>query len=155
LNKIIEDARPRIILTSASRSGAFQDIELLVLDGISSEEPKPEPLPRRAAQSLAYVLYTSGSTGRPKGVMMEDGPLDALIEWQVKRSALPVGARTLQFASLGFDVSFQEMFATWAGGGTLVLLPGDLRRDLLAVADALETSAIERFLRHRLFCKTS
>ncbi len=30
--------------------------------------------------------------------------------------------KTLQFASLGFDVSFQELFGTWCTGGTLVLV---------------------------------
>jgi len=34
------------------------------------------------------------------------------------------GDRALQFASPGFDVSLEEMFATWSAGGTLVLSPG-------------------------------
>src|SRR5262249_56989905 len=93
-----------------------------------------------------YVLYTSGSTGTPKGVAMTHGALANLVVWQTTRST-PAPARTLQFASLGFDVSFQEIFATWCSGGTLVLIPEELQRD---------AGALERFLRDgeidRLFC---
>ena len=84
---------------------------------------------------LAYVIYTSGSTGLPKGVAMPHGPLVNLLHWH--EAALPGPARTLQFAALGFDVAFQEMFSTLASGGTLVLLDESLRQDLPALADWL------------------
>ena len=42
-----------------------------------------------------------------------------LIAWH-KGTVLGAPARTLQFAPLSFDVSFQECFGTWATGGTLV-----------------------------------
>ena len=50
-----------------------------------------------------------------------------LIDWQLKDSRLGAGARTLQFTSLSFDVSFQEIFSTLCLGGTLVLIPAELR----------------------------
>ena len=41
-----------------------------------------------------------------------------------RQAGRPAGAaRTLQFAPLGFDVSFQEIFSTWGWAGTLVHLP--------------------------------
>lgn len=76
-----------------------------------------------AASMLAYVTYTSGSTGRPKGIRITHQAIANLLEWQ--RSAysdIGFGARTLQFASLGFDVSAQEIFGTLQTGGTLVLI---------------------------------
>lgn len=60
---------------------------------------------------------------------MAHTPLANLIQWQIKRSNLPYGARTLQFASLSFDVSFQEIFSTLCAGGTLVLITENERRD--------------------------
>ena len=39
------------------------------------------------------------------------------------------GAHVLQNAPLSFDVSVQEIFATFADGGTLVLIDESLRRD--------------------------
>ncbi|HEX8904103.1 MAG TPA: condensation domain-containing protein, partial [Longimicrobiaceae bacterium] len=60
---------------------------------------------------LAYVIYTSGSTGRPKGVAMPHRPLVNLLAWQRRDWRAPAAAVTLQFAPLGFDVSFQEIFS--------------------------------------------
>ncbi|MGH7342987.1 MAG: non-ribosomal peptide synthetase, partial [Candidatus Rokuibacteriota bacterium] len=88
-------------------------------------------------------MYTSGSTGSPKGVIMEHGPLGNLIAWQVAQSGA-AAARTLQFASLSFDVSFQEMFATWCAGGTLVLGADDIRLDGRRALDVLIAGRVER-----------
>jgi amino acid adenylation domain-containing protein len=81
------------------------------------------------ADHLAYIIYTSGSTGRPKGVAMRRGALSNLIHWQLGDSAMGPGDVTLQFASLSFDVSFQEIFSTWCSGGTLAIVPESLRYD--------------------------
>jgi len=102
------------------------------------------PAPLAQPHHLAYVLYTSGSTGRPKGVEMPHGPLVNLIHWQRSISAMGFGDRTLQFASLGFDVSFQEMFATWASGGTLVVAPQELRIHPAGLLAAMEDWRINR-----------
>src|SRR6185436_18403925 len=93
---------------------------------------------------LAYVIYTSGSTGRPKGVAMPHRPLVNLFSWQRRNSSASVGARTLQFAPLCFDVAFQELFATWLSGGTLVLLSEETRRDPTALAQQVAEAAVER-----------
>src|SRR5207245_4006781 len=99
------------------------------------------PTPTLEPRNLAYVLYTSGSTGKPKGVAMPHRALVNLIEWQKEQAK---AARTLQFAPLSFDVSFQETFSTWCSGGTLVLLDEATRRDPEALVQLLERSKIQR-----------
>ncbi|MCI3225753.1 non-ribosomal peptide synthetase [Streptomyces sp. NP-1717] len=127
----------------------------LLLDGLTDERPdeRPDgppaaPVVPVGADDLVYVIYTSGSTGEPKGVAMEHGPLANLVEWQRRRSATGpdtrVGARTLQFAPLGFDVAFQEIFATWAAGGTLVLVDEQVRRDPHQLLGLIASERIER-----------
>ncbi|MBV9108182.1 MAG: non-ribosomal peptide synthetase, partial [Gemmatimonadetes bacterium] len=54
------------------------------------------------------------------------------------------GMRTLQFASLSFDVSFQEIYGTWISGGTLVLIDDDTRRDPDALLAYLRRERIGR-----------
>ncbi|MBX9256320.1 amino acid adenylation domain-containing protein, partial [Desmonostoc muscorum CCALA 125] len=94
--------------------------------------------------NLGYVIYTSGSTGQPKGVAMNQSALCNLILWQVENTTIPGGVKTLQFAPVSFDVSFQEMFSTWCCGGTLVLIGEQLRREPLALLDLLQQQAVER-----------
>ncbi|HEX8275252.1 MAG TPA: amino acid adenylation domain-containing protein, partial [Longimicrobiaceae bacterium] len=94
--------------------------------------------------SLAYVIYTSGSTGRPKGVAMPQRPLLNLLAWQLRSWRGPAAARTLQFASISFDVSFQEIFSTWASGGTLLLVPEEVRTDMARLARFLDRERVER-----------
>ena len=96
------------------------------------------------ADALAYVIFTSGSTGRPKGVAMPHRALANLIDWQLARETFRPGARVLQYSSLSFDVSFQELFSTWASGGHLHLIADDERRDPRRLLDALEVQRIER-----------
>ncbi|MDE1147118.1 MAG: amino acid adenylation domain-containing protein [Azospirillaceae bacterium] len=93
---------------------------------------------------LAYVIYTSGSTGRPKGVAMAQRALFNLLQWQVAHSRLPGEARTLQFTSPNFDVSFQEIFSTWCGGGTLVMVDDDTRLEPGQLLRAIAEGAVAR-----------
>ncbi|WP_406863821.1 amino acid adenylation domain-containing protein [Streptomyces sp. HUAS MG47] len=99
---------------------------------------------RPSAHAEAYVLFTSGSTGRPKGVVMPHRPLVNLIEWQRDSSTAGVGTRTLQFAPIGFDVSFQEIFSTWCSGGELVLIGERDRRDPARVLELAHHHGVQR-----------
>ena len=127
-------------LPSSTRCLLPQKLETLSTTPLSLFVP-----PLLTPENLAYVLYTSGSTGVPKGVAMCISPLAKMISWQVEQSKnLKIGTKTLQFASLSFDVSFQEMFATWAAGGTLVLVNEKTRRDFSALLPFIIENNIER-----------
>ncbi len=117
---------------------------LLDLEGETlARERDTNPAPTAGPESLTYVIFTSGSTGLPKGVALHHGALVNLLHWQLRDSVAP-GGRTLQFSALSFDVSFQEMFSTWAAGGELVLLTEEVRRDAHALLGLLERGGIER-----------
>ncbi|MGV0104585.1 Non-ribosomal peptide synthetase [Nostoc sp. DSM 114160] len=93
--------------------------------------------------NLVYIIYTSGSTGQPKGIAMSQLALCNHILWH--RDNLKITrAKTLQFASVSFDVSFQEIFTTWCSGGTLFLITEELRRDALALLSFLQEKQIQR-----------
>ena len=139
LAAMLDDARPRCL---------YGDADPRLPPGTVRIEPPRQgqapPLRDDVAGELAYVLFTSGSTGRPKGVAMRSAAVAALIDWHRSHPRLGRAARTLQFAPLGFDVSFQEIFSTFAGGGCLVL-PGEAeRRDPYALLALLARERIER-----------
>ncbi len=145
---MLGDTRTPVLLTHTHLRDLLpvESAQVLLLDGdednrvagSSSVVPGGEP----SGDNLGYVTYTSGSTGRPKGVALSQLALCNLIDWHL--ATLLGGARTLQFASLSFDASFYEMFACWGSGGTLVVVPEDLRRDMVGLADLLVEQRIEK-----------
>ena len=106
--------------------------------------PRTPPDVTITQHDLLYVLYTSGSTGMPKGVRFPHRILANLVRWGLDGRGFETPARTLQFAPMTFDVSFQEIFTCWASGGTLVLIDEERRRDPEALLAHLTTRSIER-----------
>ena len=73
------------------------------------------------AENLAYVIYTSGSTGKPKGVTIQHRSLvnyttAVSIEYEIEKCD-----HILQFSSISFDVSAEEIYTSLTSGATLVL----------------------------------
>jgi amino acid adenylation domain-containing protein len=119
--------------------------DTVVLDRLDLRDRPDGPMQRSLVPAdLAYVVYTSGSTGKPKGVAMSQRALFNLVEWQIRQPTPLDAPRTLQFTPLTFDVSMQEMFSTWAAGGTLVLIPEETRRDPEATLRWIDEQRVER-----------
>ncbi|MCP4148695.1 MAG: amino acid adenylation domain-containing protein, partial [bacterium] len=76
---------------------------------------------------ILYVNYTSGYTGTPNGAMLSHDCLTNLIQWQSKKTTIDSTLNCLQFTSINFCVSFQEIMGTLTAGGKLYLI-GDLQR---------------------------
>lgn len=93
---------------------------------------------------LSYIIYTSGSTGTPKGIAMVHRSLVNLVAWQLDASSMHQTLRALQFASLNFDISYQEIMSTWCAGGTLVLIDDATRKDPSALLSYLIEHRINR-----------
>ncbi|PCC68477.1 amino acid adenylation domain-containing protein [Nannocystis exedens] len=146
---ILEEARPRVLLTQTELAERWRGgpAEVVALDpGWRPDDAWPDVAPDTGVVpgNLAYVIYTSGSTGRPKGIAMSHVPIANLIQWHTATTTLPHGGATLQFASLNFDVSFQELFATWALGGSVHLITEEQRRDPDALLRLIADQRIER-----------
>jgi amino acid adenylation domain-containing protein len=73
--------------------------------------------------NVAYVIYTSGSTGQPKGVVVEHRQAVNFLHGMIGHWRIGPSDVVLQFASLSFDASVQEMFMPLLGGARVVLAP--------------------------------
>jgi amino acid adenylation domain-containing protein len=142
LAAMLEDARPRCALGDTALRARLPAGTHWI--GAAAVPAATSPALSAFGGELAYVLFTSGSTGRPKGVAMRRRAVAHLIDWHRRHPRLGRPARTLQFAPLGFDVSFQEIFSTLACAGTLVLPAEAERRDPYALLDLLARERIER-----------
>ncbi|HKV39263.1 MAG TPA: amino acid adenylation domain-containing protein, partial [Blastocatellia bacterium] len=94
-----------------------------------------------AADSVCYIIYTSGSTGTPKGVAVRHFSLAQYIDAASSHYGLVRDDRLLQFASLSFDASADEIFSTLTSGATLVV-PAD--------PAAMSTIGLVDFCRERM-----
>ncbi|MFN6441572.1 MAG: amino acid adenylation domain-containing protein, partial [Nostoc sp. DedSLP01] len=149
LSFMLEDAAVGVLLTQQSLIEKLPPLQtkLVFLDTDAPEISQlceDNLICEVQANNLAYVIYTSGSTGQPKGVALNQQAVCNLMLWQLENQTISGGAKTLQFAPLSFDVSFQEMFSTWFGGGTLFLISEELRRNPVALLGFVEQKAIER-----------
>lgn len=155
LQHMLRHGEPAVLLTEAQLTSRFQLLpeKLAVLNleedvsqwaQLSTANLEADETAGQRDENLAYVIYTSGSTGEPKGVAMPHRALVNLINWQLEQPGFDLCKRTVQFAALGFDVAFQEVFSTLCSGGTLVLLQEETRLDPVALFNFIAEAKIER-----------
>ncbi|MEU4813018.1 amino acid adenylation domain-containing protein [Nocardia fluminea] len=149
LHAMLDQSQPFAVITGAGHETLVPPrysrltLDELLAAGTTVALPASDP------EATAYVLFTSGSTGTPKGVAMPHRALANLIRWQLCTASgmlpgLEQAPATTQFAPLSFDVSFQEIYSTLCGGGRLILLSEEQRRDLPALARVLTSTGAER-----------
>jgi amino acid adenylation domain-containing protein len=126
---MLRDSGARVLLTQERLLGHLPEtpentVRVLCLDRDWDEiARRPESRPENLVSTLnlAYVIYTSGSTGTPKGVLV---PHEAVAAYSQVCSAVygsGPGDRNLQFASISFDASVEEIYSALTRGATLVV----------------------------------
>ncbi|MDQ3021352.1 MAG: amino acid adenylation domain-containing protein [Bacteroidota bacterium] len=149
LEFMIEDTNAPVLLSKENLADRLPKTKAKVVlmdkdsDEISKED-RNNVEQKAIASDLAYIIYTSGSTGKPKGVLMKHEALINLLYWQLEGQKFEKEFRVLQFTTLSFDVSFQEIFSTWYSGGTLVMMKNEDRQDLSKVLQIIKDKKIQR-----------
>ncbi|TRW90814.1 non-ribosomal peptide synthetase [Candidatus Methylobacter oryzae] len=141
LDMLDDSATPLLLTTSNAQTrlplaGGKQDYIVLCLDELDVTGQRTDnPAGRVGPEDLAYVIYTSGSTGKPKGVMIGHQALTLHSQAMLQHYGLTENDRILQFASLSFDTSLEQLLVAWLSGACSVLLTSNLMpaQDLLAL----------------------
>ncbi|MFL6278408.1 MAG: amino acid adenylation domain-containing protein [Blastocatellia bacterium] len=126
LAAMLDDARPVVLVTQARMAGKLmpRQTQVVKLDDdwprIARQSDDNLPVATTPA-NLAYVIYTSGSTGKPKGVMIEHASLVNYTLAAGDEHGIMPEDRVLQFASMSFDASAEEIYPCLRRGARLVL----------------------------------
>ncbi|MCX6578639.1 MAG: amino acid adenylation domain-containing protein [Candidatus Aminicenantes bacterium] len=144
---MIEDGEVRHLLVSNYSGdigpGIINQLEVLDLGQEEIYRKKNVNLDYLGSGSnLVYVIYTSGTTGKPKGVMLEHRTLVNLIHYQYEKTNIDFN-RVLQFTTISFDVSAQEIFSTLLWGGQLYLVNNETRTDIPRLFKLIEKNRIK------------
>jgi amino acid adenylation domain-containing protein len=141
---IIEDAKPKVILSVSDipASDSLWQCATLNLDTFPFEQVTELNPVHVNEEHLAYVMYTSGSTGKPKGVMVEHRNLVNLAFALREFYEFTPEDRVLQFASLSFDMSVEEIFGALCNGSTLVLRNEDCIGDVRSFWDFISSHQV-------------
>ncbi len=106
----LEFAPPRVLVDDPARDEAEGARIVDVPPGATTVRP----------DDIAYTIFTSGSTGQPKGVVVDHRALASYARAVTDAYGLGAHDRVLQAASLGFDLSLEEIVITLTAGACLV-----------------------------------
>lgn len=127
IKHILEDSQCEVIFSDKNYSG-IPGLSFLSVKNCLQYQATIQSAILISPNDLAYVIYTSGSTGKPKGVMVNHENLvnHNLIVKEIYN--ITASDRVLQFASISFDISVEEMFPCWLSGATLVLRSEEINK---------------------------
>jgi amino acid adenylation domain-containing protein len=145
IDHMLSDSAASLILTTRADHPRGARAPLLLLDQCAEISAQPDHAPDRTGfdpDRTAYVIYTSGSTGLPKGVPISHRALCGHITAMNAAFEMTPDDHTLQFASLSFDVSIEEILPSLMVGGELILRDSQITESMGAFLQACKDSDI-------------
>ncbi|NIM11725.1 MAG: amino acid adenylation domain-containing protein [Candidatus Aminicenantes bacterium] len=139
---VVDQVRPELFEDYITKHGGTIIDYSTQRETIGSKSPENPQIMNTLSEPL-YVIYTSGSTGTPNGAMLSQGILSNLVWWQQEKAGIDASLRCLQFTSINFCVSFQEIFITLTAGGQVHLIGDIERQDIDYLMDFLVTRRVE------------
>ena len=128
---MLEDAEVPVLLTQEPLLAGLPEhnAKVVCLDSdweAIAQESAENPFCLTMPENLAYVIYTSGSTGQPKGVLVSHASIAAHCLNVRNYYELDSSDKVLQFASLSFDLSLEQVLPTLIVGARLVMMSTDV-----------------------------
>jgi amino acid adenylation domain-containing protein len=145
---VLADSQTHLLIIDKMRPELFEGYQgkILNMNNLGEEiqrESVENPPPVNKSPGILYVNYTSGSTGTPNGAMLSHDCLTNLIQWQKEKTTIDCSLSCLQFTSINFCVSFQEIMGTLVSGGKLHLISDIERQDIDYLMNFLSKHQVE------------
>lgn len=128
---LVQDSQPKIMITDAKRIQSITHEQIHAknyplfynIDDVTWDDKRQHNLnvPVKPENGM-YMVYTSGSTGTPKGVLIEHRSAINMAYSCIQTLQIDPSSRTLQIASVSFDVFAAEWCMTLLAGATLCLM---------------------------------
>ena len=139
-----KDAGVKLILSEGNRvAEAMPDykgkvITSDVFEHLDEVKGKLNSKLKARPENMFVILYTSGSTGTPKGVVLEHRNIVNFCHWYVKEFDVTAEDRAVAYANFGFDAHMMDIYPVTSVGGSVYIIPSDMRMDLMAMNEYME-----------------
>ncbi|KAL8659878.1 MAG: hypothetical protein Q9202_006904 [Teloschistes flavicans] len=139
LRSILQQIRPKIIVTSATNYGRATSLgdvsRVLRLDDTLYEATDLDSkLPIVSPGDTAYISFTSGTTGTPKGACISHGNVRSTVHHQGRKLGFTARSRVFDFAPYSFDVAWSNFLHTLCAGACMCIAQQDIVLDDLSFA---------------------
>ncbi|KAI6472412.1 putative Hybrid PKS-NRPS biosynthetic cluster [Pyricularia oryzae] len=150
LSSVVRDSKPDLILVNNRLESQTKNLgdAMATARFVNIENLAPATNQRRCpiateADHVAALMYTSGSTGVPKAIAIKHESMRNSIEAFTKVVGYREGHEvSLHQSSYSFDMSLSQIFLDLANGGTVHVVPRELRGDPEAIASIIAREGI-------------
>lgn len=132
LNYMVQDSKARFLIADRNLVGLVNAYkgDVLYVDEIAGLPDAPDFCVMPSPEDALTMIYTSGTTGKPKGCVLENRNLAAFFRNHSNVMELDENTRFASYASFGFDAGVMDVVTVPMAGGTLYVVPDEIRLDL-------------------------
>ena len=143
---MLEDTKSKVVIVDDNSEKRMKDIIVendlnidvlnvsnIISGGISTS--KHLNMVKVNDNDIACVLYTSGTTGIPKGVLVTRKAINNFVSWYVGETNFTSDDVYGMHCSYVFDMHTHALYSPVIAGGSLYIVPEDIRLDLKNLND--------------------
>jgi amino acid adenylation domain-containing protein len=148
LGLILDDAKPRILVSESSMSGNLPETDTMTILLDRNEEYSSESSENPGqgnSTNIAYILYTSGSTGKPKGVQIKHHSVINLVCSMGKSLKVTSKDILLGATTISFDIAEMEIYLPLFNGAKLVIASEDTAMNVELLKNKIDETGATLF----------